>query len=77
MAVSRYTAGPRPMDVYLKAIPPRLLFGLVYAWFVWVTPTFADADGQFPAYYYVLVCLIFALHQVGYFHLSKRADRFI
>ena len=29
--ISRYTAGPRPMDVYLKSMPPRLLIRLLIA----------------------------------------------
>ena len=62
--VSRYTAGPRPMDVYLKAFVPRLLFGLLYAWFVWVTPAFALEDGSFPHYYYGIIVVIFIAHQV-------------
>ena len=64
LIISRYTSGPRPMDVYLKATPPRLLFGLVYAWMVWATPSFANADGSFPLAYYGLVVVLYAVHQV-------------
>ncbi len=62
--VSRRTTGPRPMDVYLKAFLPRLLFGLVYAWLVWATPSFALEDGSFPMSYYGLIIFIFVAHQV-------------
>ena len=27
--ISRYTAGPRPMDVFLKAMPPRSVYLIV------------------------------------------------
>ena len=46
--------------------PCRLMFGLVYAGLVWITPSFQDQDGQFPFYYYLLVLVIYALHQVIY-----------
>nr|CAG4643146.1 EOG090X04K8 [Ilyocryptus agilis] len=62
--ISRYTAGPRPMQVFLNAIPYRLLFVFVYAALVWITPRFQSEDGQFPAYYYLMVVIIFAVHQV-------------
>lgn len=42
------------------------MFGLVYAGLVWITPSFQDQDGQFPFYYYLLVLVIYALHQVIY-----------
>jgi len=64
LLISRYTTGPRPMEVYLKAIPYRLMFGLVYAGLVWITPSFKGQDGQFPFYYYLLVLVIYALHQI-------------
>nr|CAG4646189.1 EOG090X04K8 [Macrothrix elegans] len=64
LLISRYTAGPRPMQVFLKAIPYRLMFGFVYAGLVWITPKFQSEDGQFPFYYYILVLIIYAIHQV-------------
>nr|SVE74125.1 EOG090X04K8 [Daphnia barbata] len=62
--ISRYTAGPRPMQVFIKAIPYRLMFGFVYAGLVWITPRFQNNDGQFPFYYYLLVVTIYAIHQI-------------
>nr|CAG4650903.1 EOG090X04K8 [Simocephalus serrulatus]SVE94181.1 EOG090X04K8 [Simocephalus serrulatus] len=62
--ISRYTAGPRPMQVFVNAIPYRLMFGFIYAGLVWVTPRFQNEDGQFPFYYYALVIIIYAVHQV-------------
>jgi len=64
LMISRYTTGPRPMEVYLKAIPYRLMFGLVYAGLVWITPSFRGDDGKFPFYYYLLVLVIYAMHQI-------------
>ena len=62
--ISRYTVGPRPMDVFLKAMPPRLLMGLVYMWMVWATPSFQESNGEFPVYYYVMIVAIYMVHQV-------------
>nr|CAG4646977.1 EOG090X04K8 [Megafenestra aurita]SVE92332.1 EOG090X04K8 [Megafenestra aurita] len=62
--ISRYTAGPRPMQVFINAIPYRLMFGFIYAGLVWVTPRFQMEDGQFPFYYYALVVILYAIHQV-------------
>lgn len=62
--ISRFTSGPRPMDVYLKAIPPRLIIGLVMTWLVWITPTFKQESGDFPLSYYALVVFLYSLHQV-------------
>lgn len=63
--ISRYTVGKRPMDVFLKAMPPRLLMGLVYMGIVYATPSFQDPeDGHFPQYYYGLIVLAFVVHQI-------------
>nr|SVE86066.1 EOG090X04K8 [Daphnia similis]SVE86694.1 EOG090X04K8 [Daphnia similis]SVE87321.1 EOG090X04K8 [Daphnia similis] len=62
--ISRYTAGPRPMQVFINAIPYRLMFGFVYAGLVWITPWFQSSDNQFPFYYYLIVVIIYAIHQV-------------
>jgi len=62
--ISKYTTGPKPMDVYLKAFPCRLLMGLVFALVVHITPNFKSSDGSFPLYYYGLVLFVYALHQV-------------
>lgn len=62
--ISKYTAGPRPMDVFVKAIPVRLVLCLVMAGLVYITPTFKEEDGSFPFHYYCLVVGIYAVYQV-------------
>ena len=64
--ISRYTTGPKPMNVFLKAMPIRLIFGLIFAAFVYYTPHFADPEDKtsFPWYYYGFIVVIFAIHQV-------------
>ena len=40
------------------------MFGFVYAGLVWVTPRFKNEDGEFPFYYYLIILIIYAIHQV-------------
>ncbi|XP_029963858.1 acetyl-coenzyme A transporter 1 [Salarias fasciatus] len=68
VVISRYTAGPRPLDVFYKAFPFRLLIGLEYALLVWWTPSVKQAGG-FPVYYYAIVLLSYAVHQVALYSM--------
>lgn len=63
LVISKYTAGPRPLDIYHKAIPFRLLMGLEFALLVWWTPSVRQ-EGGFPVYYYATIVLSYCLHQV-------------
>ncbi|XP_064021318.1 acetyl-coenzyme A transporter 1 isoform X1 [Pogoniulus pusillus] len=63
LIISKYTAGPQPLNTFYKAMPFRLLFGLEFAFLVWWTPTVRH-EGGFPVYYYAVVVLSYALHQV-------------
>ena len=49
----------------MKAIPFRLLFGVVFAMLVYWTH-FVRVPGveEFPMYYYATILLIYAVHQV-------------
>lgn len=66
--ISKYTAGPRPLDIFYKAFPFRLLIGLEYALLVWWTPS-VKQDGGLPVYYYAIVLLSYALHQVALYSM--------
>ncbi|KAK9520667.1 hypothetical protein VZT92_020538 [Zoarces viviparus] len=66
--ISKYTAGPRPLDVFYKAFPFRLLIGLGYALLVWWTPS-VKHEGGFPVYYYAIVLFSYALHQVALYSM--------
>jgi len=63
--ITRFTVGPRPMNVWLGSFPFRLFFCLIMALLVYVTPMMLLEDGGFPTYYYVIVIGIFALHRVA------------
>ena len=47
----------------MKAYPFRLGMGLVFAAIVWWTAIVGD-NGDFPFYYYIIILVAFALHQV-------------
>ncbi|KAG7457021.1 hypothetical protein MATL_G00242100 [Megalops atlanticus] len=68
LIISKYTAGPRPLDIFYKAFPFRLLMGLVYALLVWWTPRVRQ-EGGFPIYYYAVVLLCYAVHQVALYSM--------
>jgi PAT family acetyl-CoA transporter-like MFS transporter 1 len=55
--LSRYTNGTSPFNLYIKAIPYRLVMSVVVAVWVYITPLFKDSSNEYPIYYYIL-CLI-------------------
>ncbi|NXQ30037.1 ACATN protein, partial [Alaudala cheleensis] len=63
LVISKYTAGPQPLNTFYKAMPYRLLLGLEFAFLVWWAPK-VKHEGGFPVYYYAVVVLSYALHQV-------------
>merc|ERR1719208_452066 len=67
--ISRYTAGPRPMDVFVKAIPARLVLCLVMAAVVYITPTFKLEDGSFPVTFYGLLITVYGIYQVALYSM--------
>ncbi|KAJ8378120.1 hypothetical protein AAFF_G00248340 [Aldrovandia affinis] len=68
LIISKYTAGPRPLDIFYRAFPFRLLMGLAYALLVWWTPS-VKQEGGFPLYYYAVVLLTYAAHQVSLYSM--------
>lgn len=60
------SSGPKPLDVYLKAIPYRLIFGFVAAFLVWITPNLLkDPSQSLPFTYWIFLIICYALHQVS------------
>ncbi|XP_077421937.1 acetyl-coenzyme A transporter 1 [Vanacampus margaritifer] len=68
VVISKYTAGPRPLDVFYKAFPLRLIIGLEFALLVAWTPSVRQEEG-FPVYYYGVVLLSYAVHQVALYSM--------
>ncbi|KAK3609670.1 hypothetical protein CHS0354_035955 [Potamilus streckersoni] len=64
LIISKFTAGPRPMDIYLKAMHYRILVELLYVFVVWLSHRVQETTGHFPLYFYGLILASYALHQV-------------
>lgn len=62
--ISRITCGPRPLDLLIKAYPFRLLFGFIFPLIVYWTPMVKLEDGTFPFYYYLVLIVVYAFHQI-------------
>jgi len=62
--ITRYTVGPRPMNVWLVSFPFRLMLCLAMVLLVYVTPLLMLEEGGFPTFYYVIVIGVFAIHRV-------------
>jgi MFS transporter, PAT family, solute carrier family 33 (acetyl-CoA transportor), member 1 len=69
LVISKYTAGKRPMEVYIKAIPYRLVLTIVIALITWFTPLMITNE-HVPTYYYVMLLVTYALYQVSGLFLS-------
>ncbi|KAK7094194.1 acetyl-coenzyme A transporter 1-like [Littorina saxatilis] len=64
LMISKYTHGPRPMDIFLKAYPYRVLLGPIYALVVYWSHYVQTKPGEFPWYFYVVTLLAYGTHQV-------------
>uniref|UniRef100_A0A1A9ZLW7 Major facilitator superfamily (MFS) profile domain-containing protein n=1 Tax=Glossina pallidipes TaxID=7398 RepID=A0A1A9ZLW7_GLOPL len=63
LIVSRYTNGPRPMDVYVSAIPYRIAFASMATLIAYFTP-YMISGGYVPFYYYALLVVNYAFYQI-------------
>lgn len=64
LVISKYTTGPKPMNLYLKAIPYRLVFSIFAPIIVFFTP-YIITNNHIPIYYYVILLVNYALYQVN------------
>lgn len=64
LAVSKFTTGPKPMEVYIKAIPFRIIFGLFASAIVALTPYTLGLNGDVPYYVYVVLLVNYSFYQV-------------
>ncbi|CAG5136298.1 unnamed protein product, partial [Candidula unifasciata] len=62
--ISRYTSGPRPLEIWLKAYPFRLLVGVLYCLIVYWADLAQTSPGHFPWYFYAVTLSFYAFHQV-------------
>ncbi|XP_055845025.1 acetyl-coenzyme A transporter 1 [Episyrphus balteatus] len=63
LVVSRYTNGPKPMDVYIKAIPYRMVFSAIATLIAFFCPLMING-GEVPLYFYVLLVVNYGIYQI-------------
>ncbi|CAD5212995.1 unnamed protein product [Bursaphelenchus okinawaensis] len=63
--LGKQTAGPKPLNVFLWAYPYRILMGVAFAALVYWTPSFREANGEYPYLYYVIWIGAYYLHQIS------------
>lgn len=63
--IGKYTAGPRPLNVFLLAYPYRIFMGGIFAALVWWTPSFKQPEGDFPLILYAIWVVAYCFHQVA------------
>ncbi|XP_052872224.1 acetyl-coenzyme A transporter 1 [Anopheles cruzii] len=68
LAISKYTTGGRPMEVYLKAIPYRIGLTIAAAGIVWITPAIVR-NHHVPYYYYLLLLTNYGLYQIALYSM--------
>ncbi|CAF1157775.1 unnamed protein product [Rotaria sordida] len=62
--ISKYTTGTKPLNIYIKSYPYRLVVGIIMAIFVYYTSKFQNYDKTFPWYYYTLAIFIYSIYQI-------------
>lgn len=68
IAISKYTAGHKPLNVFYWAMPFRLTMGIIFALLVFWTPMVKQGT-EFPTYYYGALLFSYALHQVAVYSM--------
>lgn len=63
--LGKQTSGPKPLNVFLWAYPYRIFMGIVFAALVYWTPSFREANGEYPYLYYVIWIGAYYLQQVN------------
>uniref|UniRef100_A0A8R1DKG8 Acetyl-coenzyme A transporter 1 n=1 Tax=Caenorhabditis japonica TaxID=281687 RepID=A0A8R1DKG8_CAEJA len=63
--IGKWTAGPRPLNIFLLAFPYRIFIGGVFAALVWWTPHFRMATGDFENSVYIVWITGYIFHQLA------------
>ncbi|KAK6058963.1 hypothetical protein COOONC_03438 [Cooperia oncophora] len=69
--IGKWTAGPRPLNIFLLAYPYRLFVGGLFAGLVYFTPYFKLDTGKFNNVVYVIWIFGYILHQVFLLNFSQ------
>ncbi|XP_025194189.1 acetyl-coenzyme A transporter 1-like [Melanaphis sacchari] len=62
--IGKYTSGPKPMSVYLKLVPYRLLLNIAFTILIYYTPILISFNGYTSIYYYPLLVFLSSIHQI-------------
>lgn len=63
LIISKHTTGSRPMKVFIKATPYRLVFSIFAPIIVYFTPMLINGD-HIPYYYYGILFINYGLYQI-------------
>ncbi|KJH50193.1 hypothetical protein DICVIV_03632 [Dictyocaulus viviparus] len=63
--IGKWTAGPRPLNIFLMAYPYRLFVGGIFAALVYFTPSFKLESGKFGKAVYIVWIMGYIFHQVA------------
>ncbi|XP_026811484.1 acetyl-coenzyme A transporter 1-like isoform X2 [Rhopalosiphum maidis] len=74
--ISKYTAGPKTMSVYLIMSPIRLMWNITFVTFIYYTTKFITNNGKigFPIYFYVILIVLFMINNI--LNTTMRLARF-
>lgn len=63
--ISRFTSGPKPLNVFIKSFPYRIMTAVVIAVFVYFTPQMINGtvDG-IPGFYFISIASLFIINQL-------------
>nr|AKN21636.1 slc33a-1 [Schmidtea mediterranea] len=64
IVVSKYTTGAAPLNVFIKAAIPRLLYGPLFCLLIYITPWFQQIDGSYSYSYYAMLTVFYSSHQI-------------
>ncbi|XP_025194188.1 acetyl-coenzyme A transporter 1-like isoform X2 [Melanaphis sacchari] len=66
LIIARYTSGPKPMSLYLKATLIKLIWNLAFVMLIYYTPKLIKTDGviNIPSYYYVILVIILLIQEI-------------
>ncbi|CAL2031087.1 unnamed protein product [Caenorhabditis brenneri] len=75
--IGKWTAGPRPLNIFLMAFPYRIFIGGVFAALVWWTPHFRMPDGSFEYSVYFVWITGYIFHQLATYSMFVSMMAFI
>ncbi|CAH1724646.1 unnamed protein product [Aphis gossypii] len=66
LVIAKYTSGPKPLSLYLKVTPIRLLWNIVFIVLIYYTPGIINTNGavNIPLYYYAIFIFILSIQEV-------------